>query len=158
MADRGVFVVAFLTVVLIIAGAFAVPEFFVYELLTATIFVVIGVMVFFGDDKFPYMLGIIAPIFWIVFKLLVGELRVDMHTLYRFFAEKPIAPLNTPLHGFSDLTALLLVALSANAWRKQVTEKFIGKTFVGALVVTLIWVGVLAVVGFSPLAYHVYQH
>ena len=65
MSDRGVFLAAFLTLVLVVASAFALPELFVYELLKSTIFVVIAVMVFFGEDKFPYMLGMIAPILWI---------------------------------------------------------------------------------------------
>jgi hypothetical protein len=53
MSDRGVFLASFLTVVLLIAGAFAVPEFFVYELLSATVFLVVAVLVFFGEDNFP---------------------------------------------------------------------------------------------------------
>ena len=72
MSDRGVFLAAFLTLVLVVAGAFALPELFIYELLKSTIFVVIAVMVFFGDDKFPYMLGMIAPILWFIFSLLTG--------------------------------------------------------------------------------------
>ena len=69
MSDRGVFLAAFLTLVLVVAGAFAIPELFIYELLTSTIFVVIAVMVFFGEDKFPYMLGMVAPILWFIFRL-----------------------------------------------------------------------------------------
>jgi hypothetical protein len=38
---------------------------------------------------------------------------------------------------------LALLVLSARAWRKQVTEKFIGKTFAAATVVSLVWVGIL---------------
>ena len=68
-----------------------------------------------------------------------------MGTLVRFLSGKPSAPLETPLHGFAILSGLALVILCARAWRKQVTEKFLGKTFVTALIVGLIWVGILAV-------------
>jgi hypothetical protein len=158
MSDRGVFLAAFLTVVLIVAGAFAIPEFFVYELLTSTVFVVIGVMVFFGDDKFPYMLGMIAPVVWIVFKLLVGELFRDLHVLLRFLAIRPSGPLDTPLHGFALLSALMLLVFSARAWRKQVTEKFTGKTFITALIVALLWVGALGVWEFTLMSTHTVRH
>jgi len=145
MPDRGVFLAAFLTLVLVVAGAFAIPEFFFYELLTSTIFVVVAVMVFFGEDKFPYMLGMIAPILWFIFRLLTGGFIREIGVLIRFLSGKPSGPLDTPLHGFAILTGILLLILSARAWRKQVTEKFFGKTFVTALIVGLVWIGVIAV-------------
>jgi hypothetical protein len=144
MSDRWVFLAAFVTLVLVVAGAFAIPEFFFYELLTATVFVVVAVMVFFGGDKFPYMLGIIAPILWYVFDLLVGVLFRDFKVLFTFLSGKPLRPLDTPLHGLALLMAALLLIFSARAWRKQVTDKFLGKTFVTALIVALIWIGLLA--------------
>lgn len=143
MSDRGVFLAAFLTLVLIVAGAFAIPERFFYELLTSTIFVVIAVMVFFGDDKFPYMLGMIAPILWFIFSLLSGGFFREFGVLVAFLSGKPYGRLDTPLHGFAILSGLVLVLLSARAWRKQVTEKFLGKSFTTALIVGVIWVGVL---------------
>ncbi len=121
-------------------------------MLTSTVFVVIAVMVFFGDDKFPYMLGMVAPILWFIFSLLTGGFISDISALLRFLAGKPSAPLETPLHGFAILAGLALVILSARAWRKQVTEKFLGKTFAIALVVSLVWIGVIAVWQFHALS------
>lgn len=152
MSDRGVFLAAFLTLVLVVASAFALPELFIYELLTSTVFVVIAVMVFFGDDKFPYMLGMVAPILWYIFNLLTGGFIPNISALVRFLGGKPSGPLETPLHGFAILAGLALVILSARAWRKQVTEKFLGKTFAVALVVSLVWVGVIAVWQFHSLS------
>ncbi len=143
MPDRGVFFAAFLTLVLVVAGAFVIREFFVYELLTSTVFVVISVMVFFGEDKFPYMLGIMAPILWFVFSLLTGGLVAAIGATIRFLTGKPSTALETPLHGLAFLAALVLLILSARAWRKQITEKFLGKTFAIATIVSLIWVAVL---------------
>jgi hypothetical protein len=144
MSDRGVFLAAFLTLVLVVAGAFALPQLFIYELLKSTIIVVIAVMVFFGEDKFPYMMGMIAPILWFVFSLLTGGFMSDIAAMFRFLSGKPSGPLETPLHGFAILSAVALVILCARAWRKQITEKFLGKTFATALVVGLIWIGILA--------------
>jgi hypothetical protein len=152
MADRGVFLAAFLALVLVVASAFALPQLFIYELLTSTIFVVIAVMVFFGDDKFPYMLGIIAPLVWFAFSLLTGGFVSNMATLAGFLSGKPSGPLETPLHGFAILAALALVILSARAWRKQVTDKFLGKNFAVALVVSVVWVGAIAAWQFHALS------
>ena len=140
MPDRGVFLASFLTLVLVVAGAFAVPEFFIYELLTSTIFVAIAVMVFFGEDKFPYMLGIVAPALWLVFSLLTGGLGEALGAMFRFLSGKPSTSFETPLHGFAFLAALALFIVSSRAWRKQITEKFLGKTFAVASVISLVWV------------------
>jgi len=145
MSDRWVFLAAFLTAVLVVAGVFAIPQFFVYELLTSTIFIVVAVMVFFGDDKFPYMLGMVAPILWYIFTVLTGEFFGNLGVLFRFFAGRAMRPLDTPLHGFSILASVLLIAVSAYAWRKQVTEKFFGSSFAKALVVALVWIALMAV-------------
>ena len=144
MSDRWVFLVAFLTMVLVVAGAFAIPELFYYHLLISTIFMVIAVMVFFGQDKFPYMLGIIAPILWIIFSLLSGGFFREFGVLAHFLTRRALSHADTPLHGFAILSGLALIGLSAHAWRKQVTEKFFGKTFATALVVGLVWIGVVA--------------
>ena len=143
MSDRGVFLSAFLTLVLIVASAFAIPELFVSELLVSIIFVVIAVMVFFGEDKFPYMLGMIATALWLIVSLLNGVFFAYLGALVRFLSFKQLSPLETPLHGFAILAGLALLICSARAWRKQITEKFFGKTFVTALVVGLIWVGIV---------------
>ncbi len=145
MSDRWVFLAAFLTLVLVVAGAFAIPGQFTYHLLASTIFVVIAVMVFFGEDNFPYMLGMIAPVLWIIFSLLSGGFSRDFAVLGRFLSGGPLHPFETPLHGFAILSGLALLVVSARAWRKQITEKFLGKTFVTALVVGVVWVAVLAV-------------
>lgn len=145
MSDRGVFLAAFLTLVLVVASAFALPQLFIYELLTSTIFVVIAVMVFFGDDKFPYMLGMIAPIVWFVFSLLTGGFISNLATLARFLSGKPSGPLETPLHGFAIIAGAALLVLSGRAWRKEVTERFFGKTFSIALIVSLIWITGVAI-------------
>ena len=145
MSDRGVFLTAFLTLVLVVAGAFAIPEFFVDHLMTSAIFVVIAVMVFFGDDKFPYMLGMVAPVIWIIVAMLTGRFVMEFRVLLQFLTGGTLGRYDTPLHGFAFLSGLALLVLAARAWRKQVTEKFLGKTFAIATIVTVVWVAVIVV-------------
>jgi hypothetical protein len=144
MSDRGVFVVAFLTVVLIVAGAFAIPQYFPYELLKSLMFVVIAVMVFFGDNKYGYMLGIVAPILGILLNMLLGGFFNEFSVLWASLTMKPLPALETPLHGLAILTEILLVILCLRAWRKEVTGPFFGKVFGISLVISLVYVGILA--------------
>lgn len=52
--------------------------------------------------------------------------------------------MGTPLHGLALLMGVVLLIVAALAWRKQITQKLLGKTFAIALVVGLVWVGALA--------------
>ncbi len=129
MSDRGIFVVSFLTVVLIVAGAFAIPEYFPFELLRSLIFVAISLMIFFGENKFSYMLGAVAPVLAMLLNILLGGFFGEFSVLWASVMMRPLPALETPLHGLAILTMLLLVVLSVRAWRKEVTEAFFGKTF-----------------------------
>jgi hypothetical protein len=144
MSDRGVFVVAFLTVVLIVAGAFAIPEYFPYELLKSSIYVVIAMMVFFGENTYSYMLGIVAPIVGMVCNILLGGFFSEFSVLWASVTMKPLPLVDTPLHGLAILTEILLVILCLRAWRKEVTGPFFGKVFGVSLLLSLVYVGVLA--------------
>lgn len=144
MSDRWMFVTAFSTVVLIVAGAFAIPQFFVYELIKSSIFVAIAVLVFFGEDRFSYMLGAIAPLLWFILDFLLGDLLGDLRTMFSWIAGRRIAPLDTPLHGFSIFLGLILLILSVKAWKREVSEKFFSKTFAICLIISLAYIAVLA--------------
>lgn len=135
---------AFLTVVLIVAGAFAIPQYFPYELLKSLMFVVIAVMVFFGDNKYGYMLGIVAPIMGILLNILLGGFFGEFLILWTSVTMKPLPTLETPLHGLAILTEILLVILCLRAWRKEVTGPFFGRVFGISLVISLVYVGILA--------------
>jgi len=144
MSDRGIFVTAFLTVVLIVAGAFAIPEYFPFELLRSLIFVAITVMVFFGDNKYSYMLGAVAPTLVMLLNMLLGGFFDEFAVLWASVTMQSLPVLDTPLHGLAIITMVLLVVLSIRAWRKEVTERFFGKTFGVCLGISLANVAVLA--------------
>ncbi len=144
MSDRLIFLVAFTTAVLVVAGAFVLPQLFFFELFKSLIYILIGVMVFFGEDLYSYMLGILAPISWFVLDTVLGGFVSDFKVLGDYLTGQEVPRFDTPLHGLAVVMEILLVILSARAWRKQVTQKFLGKTFGMSLVVSLIYVGVLA--------------
>ncbi|MBZ5545628.1 MAG: hypothetical protein LAO07_18455 [Acidobacteriia bacterium] len=144
MSDRGVFVVAFTTVVLIVAGAFAIPQYFPFELVKSLVFVAIAIMVFFGEDNYSYMLGILAPIVGILLNMLLGGFFDEFAVLWASITMKPLPQLETPLHSLAILTEILLIILCLRAWRKQVTGPFFGKVFGISLAVSLAYGAVLA--------------
>jgi hypothetical protein len=143
MSDRGVFVVAFTTVVLIVAGAFAIPQYFPFELVKSLIYVAIAILVFFGEDKYSYMLGILAPIVGILLNILMGGFFGEFAVLWASITMKSLPPLETPLHSLAILTEILLIILCLRVWRKEVTGPFFGKVFGISLAISLGYAGVL---------------
>lgn len=143
MSDRGVFTAAIVTAVLILAGAFVLPQLFFFESAKALIFVAIAVLVFYGEDGYSYMLAIVFPPLWFIFDIVIGVFRDDFRVLLDFVSGNPGSQLNTPLHAVARLTALVLFVVGVRAWRKQVPEKFLGKTFWVCLVICLAYIGLL---------------
>ncbi len=129
MSDRSVFVVAFTIVVLIGGGAFAIPQFFPFELLKSLIYVAIAIMVFFGENQYSYMLGIVSPVVGWVATIGAGGFFHEFEVLFASIAMKPVPALETPLHGLAILGQALLVALCWRAWHKEVPLPFFGKVF-----------------------------
>src|SRR6516164_4837483 len=143
MSDRGVFTAAIVTAVLILAGAFVLPQFFFFESAKALIFIAIALMVFYGEDRYSYMLGIVFPPLWLVVDVVVGALGQDFRVLLDFLSGHYGTALNTPLHAVARLTVIVLFILSLRAWRKQVPEKFLGRTFWSCLVISLVYIALL---------------
>jgi hypothetical protein len=158
MSDRWTFVVSFLTVVLIGAGAFAIPQFFPYELLKSLIYLAISLLIFFGEDRFSYMLGVTTVPLWFILDILLGNFFNQWGVLFGALTGKPAASFQTPFHGLSLLAEVALFVLCLRAWRKQVSEKFFGKTFGICLVISLCYVAILGVWYFYAVAGNLPAH
>lgn len=144
MADRKVFVAALLTAVLLLAGAFELPRFFFFfELAKSTIYFGIAVLVFYGEDRYGYVLGMVTPILWFVVDMLVGTFFHDFRVLGDFVSGNSIAAFDTPVHALARIAAVGLLVASIQAWRKTVPERMVGKTFWAGLAVSLVYVGAL---------------
>lgn len=144
MSDRGIFVVAFLTVVMIVAGAFALPQLFFFELFKSLVYLLIAVLVFFGEDQYSYMLGMVAPPLWFIVDIVFGGFIYDFRALFDYFTGKPLPAFETPLHGLALLTEILLIILCVRAWRKEVSKPMFGKAFGICLAISLVYVGILS--------------
>ena len=150
MSDRWVFLIAFLTVIVIVAGAFAMSQYFYFELFKSSIFLVIALLVFFGEDRFSYMLGMVAPILGFVAGILLGGFFGEFKVLFGALTGKASPPMSTPLHGLSILLEIVLIIVCYRAWNKQVTEKLFGKTFWICLAISLGYWGILAGLRLHP--------
>jgi hypothetical protein len=146
MANRWVFLAALLTTVFIVAAAFTLPQLFFFDLAKSFVFMAVAVLVFFGEDRYGYMLGMIFPLMWFLIDILIGTFFDDFGVLFNYLSGKSLGPMETPLDGFARLAAVFLLVASFRSWKKEVPEKLVGKTFwvslaisVGYLVVLTVW-------------------
>jgi hypothetical protein len=108
------------------------------------IYLAIALLVFFGEDRFSYMLGMVTPPLWFILAILLGEFFGEFKVLFDALRGRPSPPLDTPLHGLSILLEIVLVIVCYRAWHKQVPEKFIGKTFWISVAVAIAYDAILA--------------
>jgi uncharacterized membrane protein len=144
MSEKRVFTAALMTAVLIVAGAFTFRQFFAFELAKSSIYIAIAVLVYFGENRYSYMLGIMAPPLWFIVDILGGVFFRDFGVLYNYVSAYGTAPLETPLHALARLSAILLFAASVQAWRREVAGRFISKAFWTSAVVSVIYAAILA--------------
>lgn len=145
MSNRWVFLAAFLTTVLIVAGAFSLSQFFYFELAKSAIFMAVAMLVFFNEDRFGYMLGVVFPPLWFVVDILLGIFLNDFTVMFDSLRGRGFASTATPLNGLARLTAIFLFFAALRAWRKEVPEKLIGRTFWTSLLISIAYVGLLAI-------------
>jgi len=145
ISNRWVLLAAFLTATFMVAGAFALPHVFFFELAESSIFILIAVLVFLGENRFSYMLGIVFPPLWLLVDTLTGGVFNHFHALQEYLGGNEISRAATPLQGFARLGAIFLFAMSLLAWRKEAGERFWGRTFRACLIVSLAYVLVFTV-------------
>ncbi len=145
MANRWVFLAAILTTVFIVAAAFALPQLFYFELAKSFVFMAVAVLVFFGEDRYGYMLGIIFPVLWFLVDILIGTFFDDFAVLFSYLGGKGVGPMESPLHGFARLAAIFLLIASLRSWNKEVPEKLMGKTFWVSVAISVVYMALLTV-------------
>lgn len=145
MSNRWVFLSSFLTAVLIIAGAFTLSQFFYFELAKSVIFVAVAMLVFFNEDQFGYMLGMVFPPLWFLVDILMGTLFTDLAVMFHYVTGENVGLMASPADGFARLSAILLFIFALRAWKKEVPEKIIGRTFWLSLGISVAYTCVLAV-------------
>lgn len=144
MSNRWVFLAAFLTVTFMVAGAFTLPQLFYFELAKSAIFIAVAVMVFYGENRYSYMLGMVFPPLWFLVDVLAGGLVGDFRVLFEYLGGKSIGQVSTPLDGFARLSAIFLFIVCLRAWRREVGGRFWGKAFGLCLGISLAYVIILA--------------
>jgi len=120
------------------------PQFVLLHFYQSLIYLAIILMLFYFEDRYAYMLGMIAPAAWLILNYLTGILGGAMRQVKRLMsAESPSNPV-TLVAAIIAVLSVLMIIFCAYRWKREYSG--LGKglsTFVVSLVVVIVYYGLL---------------
>jgi len=119
-------------------------QFFFLHFYESLIYLVIILMLFYFADHWAYMLGIMAPTVWILQQLVMGFLWNVLRSTASYVTggERPTG--TDVITVLTAILAVMMIIFCVRHWRREFSG--LGKfwpTFVGSLVVIIIYYGIL---------------
>jgi len=122
-------------------------EFFLLHLYQSLIYLAILLMLFYFEEQYAYMLGMLAPTVWLAATYGSGLLGVAARQMGHLLeAQRPTNQVNL-MTGIIAILNVVLLASCAYLWKREYAglHKF-GRTFaIGSIVVVLYYAGLIAV-------------
>ena len=128
MSNRAVFVTSFLIATVILFAAFSLSQLFYFHLYESLIYVLIALMVFYGENRYSYMLGIIVPTFWLLGEFLTGYFRDDVANFLLVVTRQTVLSYDSALHGAVSMLSAILLFYSLRVYRREVGRPGLGKS------------------------------
>lgn len=146
MAHRTVFTLAALMMLLFFLVSNYDRFFFTVHFLTSLIYIVMLLLLYYDLDDWAYVMGVVAPLFWIGLTLLSGTSLMGLRTLGRAVTFQPVHNPADLLSGIIFVVGLVLVAASGRAFRREVwgtrgalRTALLATVLVGVYYAVLIW-------------------
>lgn len=144
MVHRGIATVAMALAICFLLLSHFDPQFFLIHFYESLVYLAIVLMLFYLEDRWAYMMGIVAPAVWLLLTFAWGGLATTTHQIALAF--QPHDPF-FPVGLFTDLALVLSVALiisCAFRWRREFTGLNQGwSTFLVSLAVVAVYYAVL---------------
>ena len=120
------------------------PDFFLLHFYQTIVYLAILIMLFFMEDRWAYMIGMVAPASWLLMTFASGLLGGAARQLLRLGQGHAIANPVSFLAAVSAVLSLLMVAACARRWWKE----YVGlgqslSTFAVSLGIVAVYYGIL---------------
>ncbi len=120
------------------------PTFFLIHLYQSILYIAILVMLFYMEDRWAYMIGMLASVMWLAMAYATGILGSSAQRLLAFKNTDVTAVLVSGIAMITALLAVSMVVLCARHWQKEYSG--LGKTrntFLVSLGVVAVYYGIL---------------
>lgn len=122
------------------------PNFFLVHLYQSILYIAILVMLFYMEDRWAYMIGMLASVVWLGMAYATGILGSAARNLIEFRSNNPNTNLVSLIAVGTAILAILMTALCARHWAREYSG--LGKTrstFLVSLGVVAVYYAVLIV-------------
>lgn len=145
-AHRGIATLASALMICFLLLSHFEPEFFLLHFYQSLIYLTILLMLFYFEDRWAYMIGILAPAVWLLLTYATGVLGGALRQVSRLVqAQRPTSQVSL-LAALMTLLSVLLIALCAYRWKREFAGLAKGRsTFLVSLGVVVVYYAVLVV-------------
>jgi hypothetical protein len=145
-AHRGIATVASALMVSFLILSAMEPEFFILHFYESLIYLAIVLMLFYFEDKWAYMIGMVAPAVWLILAYGVGLLGGAMRQISKLMrGQRPTSQVSVMVIILTVL-AVLLISLCAYRWKRGYAGLGKGRTtFLVSLAIVIAYNVILVV-------------
>ena len=122
------------------------PQFFLLHFYQTIIYIALLVMLFFTEDRWAYMIGMLAPAAWLGMVFATGLLGGASRQIWRLARGEWLSNDVSFIAAIAALLSVLMIVFSARHWKKEYAG--LGKTittFAVGVGVVAVYYGILAI-------------
>jgi hypothetical protein len=145
-AHRGIATLAAALMICFLILSAMEPEFFLLHFYESLIYLAIVLMLFYFEERWAYMIGILAPVVWLILAYGVGLLGGAMLQVSRLLrAQRPNSEVSVMV-SIMIVLSVLLIAFCAYRWKREFAGLGKGRTtFVISLGIVIAYYAILIV-------------
>ena len=120
------------------------PSFFLLHFYQTIIYLAILIMLFYMEDRWAYMIGMVAPAFWLVMTFATGLLSAGAREILFITRGKGLTNAVCILAAVAAVLSLLMIAVCARRWVREYAG--LGKwwtTFAASFGIVAVYYGIL---------------
>lgn len=146
MVHRGIATMSAVLMVCFFVLSHLEPDFFLLHLYQSLVYLGIILMLFYFEDRYAYMLGILAPAVWLVLAYATGLLSGAARQVYRMLLwQRPSNDVSL-LAGITAVLAVMMIVLCLYWWKREYAGLGKGRrTFLVSLGIVVAYYAVLVV-------------
>ena len=119
MVHRGIATLAGCQVLCFFLLAHYEPQFFLLHFYQSLVFLTIVLMLFYFEDHWAYMLGILTPAFWLVISFATGLLGAGVRQVGQLFTGEGFNNPVSLLAAITAILAVLMITACAYRWNRE---------------------------------------
>ncbi len=144
MAHRGIATLAAALMLCFLLLSSFEPQFFMLHLYQSLIYLVVILTLFYSEDQYAYMIGMLAPAAWLLLTYATGILEGAARQVGRLMHAQVPSNKVTLMAAITAVLAVLMIAMCAYRWKREYAGLGKGlKTFFISFVVVVVYYGIL---------------